>query len=197
MLKIVYDGAEPARYFILVEQAAQRTAATHPLVGHHLLYSAPIKPNIILHQPPFSSDAHYPPWTRNSTRLRRYGSLILGSRSRAHVMAERARDVPRARAGFGTPGVLASLSSVTRIPFQAKVQSSVHQLTGICWKKCVASSHPTAVCVLSPPSRCVTGTPGKYFSSGEQSCLANCVDRFLDSSLFLVKQIEQKREGGF
>ncbi|KJA14192.1 hypothetical protein HYPSUDRAFT_133573 [Hypholoma sublateritium FD-334 SS-4] len=64
----------------------------------------------------------------------------------------------------------------------AKVQSSVHQLTGICWKN---------------PSGCVTGMPGKSFSSGEQSCLANCVDRFLDSSLFLVKQIELKREGGF
>ncbi|KAF8973756.1 Tim10/DDP family zinc finger-domain-containing protein [Flammula alnicola] len=61
----------------------------------------------------------------------------------------------------------------------AKMQSSIHQLTGVCWKKCV------------------TGTPGKYFSRSEESCLANCVDRFLDSSLFLVKQIEQKRlEGG-
>ncbi|KAF8203079.1 Tim10/DDP family zinc finger-domain-containing protein [Pholiota molesta] len=62
----------------------------------------------------------------------------------------------------------------------AKMQSSIQQLTGTCWNKCV------------------TGTPGKYFSSSEQSCLANCVDRFLDSSLFMVKKIEEKRnQSGF
>lgn len=28
---------------------------------------------------------------------------------------------------------------------------------------------------------------------GEASCLENCVDRFLDSSLYMVKQIEQQK----
>lgn len=41
--------------------------------------------------------------------------------------------------------------------------------------------------------RCITGTPSTRFSRGEESCLANCVDRFLDTSLFMVKKIEEQR----
>ena len=126
-----------------------------------------------------------------ATQVRLLPVLVM----RAHISTERARDVPRARAGFGTPSVLALLASpMTPVPFQAKVQSSVHQLTGICWKKCVVRPASSNHDRLSLQSRCVTGTPGKNFSSSEQSCLANCVDRFLDSSLFLVKEIEQKRQ---
>lgn len=43
--------------------------------------------------------------------------------------------------------------------------------------------------------RCITGTPSTRFSRGEESCLANCVDRFLDTSLFIVKKIESQRLG--
>lgn len=41
--------------------------------------------------------------------------------------------------------------------------------------------------------RCITGTPGNSFSRSESSCLANCVERFLDTSLFMVNRIEQQR----
>lgn len=30
--------------------------------------------------------------------------------------------------------------------------------------------------------------------SGEASCLENCVDRFLDSSLYIVRQIEAQKQ---
>ncbi|KAG7562594.1 hypothetical protein FFLO_01967 [Filobasidium floriforme] len=60
---------------------------------------------------------------------------------------------------------------------KAKMQSSIHDLTDRCW------------------NTCITGSIGSKFSRGEASCLENCVDRFLDSSLFIVKQIEQQKGG--
>ncbi|RDB29091.1 Mitochondrial import inner membrane translocase subunit TIM8 [Hypsizygus marmoreus] len=59
---------------------------------------------------------------------------------------------------------------------QAKAHSTIHTLTTMCWDKCI------------------TGTPSTRFARGEESCLANCVERFLDTSLFMVKRIEQQRE---
>ncbi|THU94848.1 hypothetical protein K435DRAFT_667492, partial [Dendrothele bispora CBS 962.96] len=59
---------------------------------------------------------------------------------------------------------------------QAKLHSTVHTFTTMCWDKCV------------------TSTPSTRFSRGEESCLMNCVDRFLDSSIFLVNQISQRRD---
>jgi len=42
--------------------------------------------------------------------------------------------------------------------------------------------------------RCITGTPSTRFSRGEESCLVNCVERFLDTSLFMVKKVESQRQ---
>jgi len=42
--------------------------------------------------------------------------------------------------------------------------------------------------------KCITGTPSTRFSRSEEGCLQNCVDRFLDTSLFMVKKVEQQRE---
>ncbi|KAJ8520932.1 hypothetical protein ONZ45_g2316 [Pleurotus djamor] len=58
---------------------------------------------------------------------------------------------------------------------QARLHSTIFSLTSTCWDKCI------------------TGTPSTRFSRGEESCLANCVERFLDTSLFLVQQIESQR----
>ncbi|KAG2117810.1 Tim10/DDP family zinc finger-domain-containing protein [Suillus discolor] len=58
---------------------------------------------------------------------------------------------------------------------QARINSTVHNLTSMCWDKCV------------------TGTPGSRFARGEESCLLNCVDRFMDTSLFIIKTIEAQR----
>ncbi|KZV59782.1 hypothetical protein PENSPDRAFT_659923 [Peniophora sp. CONT] len=57
----------------------------------------------------------------------------------------------------------------------ARLQASIHQYTSMCWDKCI------------------TGTPGTRFSRSEEGCIANCVERFLDTSLFMVKQLEQQR----
>ncbi|KAG1834562.1 Tim10/DDP family zinc finger-domain-containing protein [Suillus variegatus] len=58
---------------------------------------------------------------------------------------------------------------------QARINSTVHNLTSMCWDKCV------------------TGIPGSRFARGEESCLLNCVDRFMDTSLFIIKTIESQR----
>jgi len=58
---------------------------------------------------------------------------------------------------------------------EARLHSSIHNFTGICWDKCV------------------TGTPSTRFSRAEESCLSNCVERFLDTSLFMVRKIEEQR----
>ncbi|KAJ7071292.1 Tim10/DDP family zinc finger-domain-containing protein [Mycena amicta] len=58
---------------------------------------------------------------------------------------------------------------------EARVHASIHNFTGICWKKCV------------------TGTPSTRFSRSEEACLTNCVERFLDTSLFMVRKIEEQR----
>ncbi|GAA5854719.1 hypothetical protein JCM8547_004950 [Rhodosporidiobolus lusitaniae] len=58
---------------------------------------------------------------------------------------------------------------------KAKLQSQIHQFTDTCW------------------DLCVKGQPGARFSRGEEACLVNCVDRFLDSSLFIVKSLEERK----
>ncbi|KAI0321681.1 Tim10/DDP family zinc finger protein, partial [Amylostereum chailletii] len=58
---------------------------------------------------------------------------------------------------------------------QARIQQSIHTFTGMCWDKCI------------------TGTPSNSFSRGEHNCLANCVERFLDASLFIVRKVQDQR----
>ncbi|TIB97312.1 hypothetical protein E3Q18_02679 [Wallemia mellicola] len=59
---------------------------------------------------------------------------------------------------------------------KAKLQSSTHTFTEMCWNKCI------------------TGSIGSRFSRGEETCLVNCVDRFLDTSLYIVKALDQQRQ---
>jgi import inner membrane translocase subunit TIM8 len=58
---------------------------------------------------------------------------------------------------------------------QARMSSQILNFTVQCWDKCV------------------TGTPSTRFSRSEETCLTNCVGRFLDTSLFMVRLIEEKR----
>ncbi|KAI0036677.1 Tim10/DDP family zinc finger protein, partial [Vararia minispora EC-137] len=58
---------------------------------------------------------------------------------------------------------------------KARMQASIHQHTSMCWDKCI------------------TGAPSARLSRSEENCLANCVERFLDTSLFMVKKLEEQR----
>ena len=48
----------------------------------------------------------------------------------------------------------------------------VAKLTDSCWDKCV------------------TGAPGKQFSSSESSCLSQCAQRYLDVSALVVRRFQ-------
>jgi len=59
---------------------------------------------------------------------------------------------------------------------KARIQQSVHNLTDICWKKCVTGSIRS----------------GKL-DKGEETCAQNCVDRFLDGNFTVIKHLEAMR----
>ncbi|KAI9476338.1 MAG: Tim10/DDP family zinc finger-domain-containing protein [Benjaminiella poitrasii] len=60
---------------------------------------------------------------------------------------------------------------------KARVQQTVHSLTDTCWDKCISKVN-------------------NKLDRSEESCLANCVDRFLDTSMFIVKRLEELRSSG-
>ncbi|KAJ8100251.1 Tim10/DDP family zinc finger-domain-containing protein [Lipomyces tetrasporus] len=59
---------------------------------------------------------------------------------------------------------------------KAKLQSSIHVFTDICFKKCVPSISSGGV------------------SPTESTCLTNCVDRFLDTNIFVVNKISRSMQ---
>ncbi|KAK3357471.1 Tim10/DDP family zinc finger-domain-containing protein [Lasiosphaeria hispida] len=59
---------------------------------------------------------------------------------------------------------------------RAKIQTQTHSMTEICWTKCIPAS-----------------SKGNKLDSSEQSCLANCVDRFLDLNLATLKHLSSLR----
>jgi len=59
---------------------------------------------------------------------------------------------------------------------KARIQQSIHSLTDVCWKKCVTG-----------PIR-----SGKL-DKGEESCTQNCVNRFLDANMTVIKHLDAMR----
>ncbi|XP_071519659.1 mitochondrial import inner membrane translocase subunit Tim8 [Panulirus ornatus] len=62
---------------------------------------------------------------------------------------------------------------------KAQMQSMIHKMNDICWETCV-------------------GTPGNKLDSRTETCIANCVDRFIDTSLFITNRFAQllSKSGG-
>lgn len=59
---------------------------------------------------------------------------------------------------------------------KARIQQSIHTFTDVCW------------------DRCMTGKLGNRLSGSEETCLQNCVERFLDTSIYVLKQLEESRQ---
>ncbi|PQK16122.1 hypothetical protein BB8028_0006g04430 [Beauveria bassiana] len=59
---------------------------------------------------------------------------------------------------------------------RSSIQMETHKLTQTCWKKCVISS-------MKNPK----------LDRSEETCLANCVDRFLDLSQLTIKHLNNMR----
>ncbi|KAI4596351.1 Mitochondrial import inner membrane translocase subunit tim8 [Pestalotiopsis sp. 9143b] len=61
---------------------------------------------------------------------------------------------------------------------KARVQSTIHSLTDVCWNKCVTGAIKSG-----------------QMDKSEQSCMANCADRFLDASSLTMKHLQNMRQG--
>ncbi|KAF3150912.1 Mitochondrial import inner membrane translocase subunit tim8 [Orbilia oligospora] len=59
---------------------------------------------------------------------------------------------------------------------KAKIQSTVHYLTDMCWKRCVTSKISSG-----------------QMDSSERPCMENCVDRYIDSQMAVLKHLEKLR----
>jgi len=59
---------------------------------------------------------------------------------------------------------------------KSNIQKTVHELTETCFKKCITGSISS----------------GKL-ASKEETCMSNCVNRFMDSNLAMLKHLEQLR----
>ncbi|CAB1418292.1 unnamed protein product [Pleuronectes platessa] len=53
-----------------------------------------------------------------------------------------------------------------------RFQQLVHQMTEVCWEKCMDK-------------------PGPKMDSRTETCLGNCVERFIDTSQFILNRLEQ------
>ncbi|KAI9757764.1 MAG: Mitochondrial import inner membrane translocase subunit tim8 [Lichina confinis] len=60
---------------------------------------------------------------------------------------------------------------------RAKVQSTIHVLTGMCFDKCVTGK-----------------ISSNQLDRNEDPCLRNCLNRFLDANLSILKHLERLRK---
>lgn len=62
---------------------------------------------------------------------------------------------------------------------KAKFQLQVHQFTDVCWEKCMDK-------------------PGNKLDGRTETCLVNCVERFIDTTLLITKRFSEmiQRSGG-
>ncbi|GJQ09786.1 hypothetical protein GpartN1_g1577.t1 [Galdieria partita] len=57
---------------------------------------------------------------------------------------------------------------------KAAIQAAISKLTETCWDKCI-------------------GKPGSKLDRAESECIANCAERFLDSSSFIMQRLMKKQ----
>ncbi|XP_068212251.1 mitochondrial import inner membrane translocase subunit Tim8 [Palaemon carinicauda] len=62
---------------------------------------------------------------------------------------------------------------------KAQMQTMIHKMNDICWETCM-------------------GNPGSKLDSRTETCISNCVDRFIDSTLFITNRFAQllSKQGG-
>ncbi|EMC96963.1 hypothetical protein BAUCODRAFT_68970 [Baudoinia panamericana UAMH 10762] len=59
---------------------------------------------------------------------------------------------------------------------KAQIQSAIHSLTDMCFKKCVTG-------------RVASGKLDRY----EEPCMQNCVDRYMDANMLVLRHLDQLR----
>ncbi|XP_022084535.1 mitochondrial import inner membrane translocase subunit Tim8 A-like [Acanthaster planci] len=79
----------------------------------------------------------------------------------------------RSSFGGGSGGEDAELKEFLAVEGQkAKFQNQVHMFTDVCWDRCVDK-------------------PGNKLDSKTETCLVNCVERFIDSTLAMTNRFQQ------
>ncbi|KAF2253646.1 hypothetical protein BU26DRAFT_601724 [Trematosphaeria pertusa] len=61
---------------------------------------------------------------------------------------------------------------------KARIQASIHSLTDTCFRKCI------------PSGTVKNGKLDKY----EEPCMRQCVDRFLDANMVVLRELERLRQ---
>jgi len=61
---------------------------------------------------------------------------------------------------------------------KSNIQSTVHHLADVCWKKCVTGKVSSG-----------------RLDRSEETCTQNCVDRWMDANLAVLKHLEMLRGG--
>ncbi|XP_008485613.2 mitochondrial import inner membrane translocase subunit Tim8 A-like [Diaphorina citri] len=60
---------------------------------------------------------------------------------------------------------------------KAKMTAQMFEFNDICWDKCM------------------TDKPGQRLDSKTETCIVNCVDRFIDISMFIANRLTQRTNG--
>jgi len=71
---------------------------------------------------------------------------------------------------------------------------AVHQLSAMCFKK--VTTGVSAICVNCQlkPLQCITGNiRDSKLDKYEEPCIQNCVGRFMDANMTIIKHLEQMR----
>ncbi|KAI9746582.1 MAG: Mg(2+) transporter [Claussenomyces sp. TS43310] len=96
------------------------------------------------------------------------------SRSHSNYLAQLSID--NITQGNNANKVLSKITLLASILVPLNLVCAVHGLTDICWKKCMTG-----------------GIRSGKLDKGEETCAKNCVDRFLDGNLTVIKHLEQMR----
>ncbi|KAJ3046153.1 Mitochondrial import inner membrane translocase subunit Tim8 A [Rhizophlyctis rosea] len=57
---------------------------------------------------------------------------------------------------------------------RAEFQGQVHRFTEVCWDRCITKIKPA-------------------MDKTDETCISNCVERFLDTSIFLINSLSQQQ----
>lgn len=96
---------------------------------------------------------------------------LLGLRSCEALMLCQSRQLPNS----SSPRLARSQRDVymAETPAEFQMQQTVATVTEKCWEKCI-------------------GTPGRYLSSREESCMSDCARRFIDTTQFIIQRAQSR-----
>lgn len=99
-----------------------------------------------------------------------------GKEGKGRAAAPREGRGMEAPGGGGLGGADPQLQRFIEVETQKqRFQQLVHQMTELCWEKCMDK-------------------PGPKLDSRAETCFVNCVERFIDTSQFILNRLEQTQK---